>query len=206
MAIIFPKPPVGPSVKAPAYRAPSRQSARPEVRGRNGEILTRQNRSNTLPDQFDLPTRMLEKGWSYQWNRTSCYGLPDPNNINSMMENGWRPVMADRFPGRFHPVDYKGAIEREGLMLMERPDTMTQEAIEDGIIAARRQRHNQQTSFTGQDKIREVLSEGGAASGYAAPSRENDSRGIAQAHVHRTVEGVPGNLYPRREIALGDEE
>ena len=47
--------------------------------------------------------------------------------MNSSQADGW-----------YHPKGYNGPIERDGLMLMERPAAMTQEAINDGIKAARK--------------------------------------------------------------------
>lgn len=197
MAMILPPPPG--QVHAPAHE-PLRPELR-EVRGRNGEILRRNNRADPV-DQFELPRHMMEKGWSYQWVRAESLGKADPANLSAHQENGWRPVPADRCPGYFHPLDYKGAITRDGLILMERPQSLTDEANRDALNAARRQKHNQAADFQGVDKI---LHDAGAQ-GFEAPSAKTDSRGVARPQLNRTVEAAPQSLYPRREYAIGDDD
>lgn len=199
--------PPTPAQVAAMQRKPTRAPMRPPMRGdvflgRDGEVLTRSNRSNTQSDQFDVPADMIRPGWSLQWVRSSCHGKPDHANISANMENGWRPVPSTDKPGYFHPVEYKGNIERDGLNLMERPAAMTQQAIDDGIKAARQQRRNQSKQFSA---VGEMLSEAGSADVYAAPDAMHDHRGVARPMLKRTVEGVPTNLYPHHELAIGDE-
>ncbi len=196
--------PIPPGMKVRQTRQPMRQPMRqPGFVGRNGETLVRNNRSNTQADQFELPRGMMESGWSYQWVRTSCHGKPDPSNVNAHMENGWRPVNSSQADGWYHPKGYKGPIERDGLTLMERPAAMTQEAINDGIKAARNQRHQQSKAFAAVDAM--LVETGGADAAFAAADAEHDHRGVARPMLKRTVEGIPGNMYPQRELALGDE-
>lgn len=185
------------------HAAPRPELRSGEVRGRNGEILTRNNRSNDVADQFDLPLHMQEKGWSYQWVRATCYGKPDPQNVHVHEENGWRAVPSNRWPGHFHPPEFKGAVTREGLILMERPAVLTQQAIDDGIRAAKSQRRAQSASFQGVEKL---LHETHAdAAGFEAASDQTDSRGKARPMLRRTVEQAPLSSYPERTLAVGDE-
>ena len=197
MAFVLPPPPRA------ALREPAHEPARPDIRGargRDGEILTRNNRGDTV-DQFELPRAMIERGWSYQWVRASSLGKPDPANLTAHHENGWRPVPANRCPGYFHAHDYTGAIERDGLVLMERPESLNREAEADAINAARRQKHNQAADFQGVEKIFEKT----GAHGFEASSKATDSRGVARPQLKRTIEGVPTALYPSREYAVGDD-
>lgn len=187
-----------------AARPPLREPARPEVRGRNGELLTRNNRSNVQAEQFDVPERFREKGWALQWVRSTCHGKPDPQNIQNHMENGFRPVPCSRMPGYFHPdKNHQGVVERDGLVLMERPQSLQDEAEADGIRAARQQRRNQAADFMGVSK---VIDEAGAAGYYEAGGGAEDSRNYAAPKLNRTVEGSPTALYPHRELALSDDE
>jgi hypothetical protein len=103
--------------------------------GRDGKPIARR-RDNTM-DQFEVPANLKEPGWDYQWNVKSVLGEEKIAAQIRDAENGWRPVMADRdgFAGRFMPDGYKGAIEREGLVLCERPMQLTDEA-------RREDRHN----------------------------------------------------------------
>lgn len=203
MAMILP-PPLE-AVQRAQLRQPAHEPARPgvrEARGRNGEILTRNNRHDPV-DQFELPRQMIERGWSYQWVRRECLGKPDPSNLTSHHENGWRPVPASRCPGYFHPHDYAGSIEREGLVLMERPQSLTDEATRDHIERARRQKHNQAADFQGVEKILDET--GGTSHAFAPSSAATDSRGVARPQLKRSVEAAPTSLYPTREYAIGDD-
>lgn len=190
------------------HRPVDREATRPELRtgearGRNGEILSRNNRSNDVADQFDLPLHMQEAGWSYQWVRTSCYGKPDPQNVHTHMENGWRPIPSSRWPGYFHPPAHTGSIEREGQILMERPLSLTRQAIEDGVRAARKQHRNQTAAFKGVDQMLDETP--GHAAGFEASDEHTDSRGIARPMIKRNVERAPVSSYPSRTLAVGDE-
>jgi hypothetical protein len=92
-----------------------------EVIGRNGEVL---KRNRNFEDQFAIPDHWKEAGWSYQWNRRSVYGKEDRAEMLRMQDNGWRPVPAERFG-----IQEDGNhIERDGLILMERPSSLTQAA------------------------------------------------------------------------------
>jgi len=177
---------------------------RVEVRGRNGEILTRNNRTNERQDQFELPRDMMKPGWSYQWVTVTCYNKETPANVNLHMENGWRPVPATDKPGWFHPVEYNVAIMRDCLMLMERPQVLTDQAVMDGVAAAKRQQHNQSADFAGVEKMLDQT--GGTKHAFVAPDRAHDMRGVAAPKLIRTVEGVPDAFYPSRQLAMGDED
>lgn len=112
------------------------KNGRVQALGRNGEVLTRQ-RTQT-GDIYEIPREIIPKDWDYQWCAVSVTGnteiLLDQNLM--MAENGWRPVPAERHPGRFMPVGHKGSIVRGGQMLMERPLVLSQEARAEDIRAA----------------------------------------------------------------------
>lgn len=115
-----------------------RDGGRVQVTGRNGEVLSRQ-RTQT-GDIYEIPRELIPQGWDYQWCAVSVVGnteiLMDQNLM--MAENGWRPVPAERHPGRFMPVGHKGSIVRGGQMLMERPMALSEEARAEDIRAAHR--------------------------------------------------------------------
>lgn len=106
----------------------TRELPRGQAIGRNGEVLSRKRTGGG--DIFDVPKELIPDGWTYQWCAISVVGnteiLLDQNLM--MAENGWRPVPAERYPGRFMPEGHKGNIVRGGQMLMERPATLTEEA------------------------------------------------------------------------------
>lgn len=119
-------------------REPMRESNREgAVYGRDGEVLSRKR--TATGDIFAIPAELIEVGWEMQWCAVSVIGnseiLMDQNLM--MAENGWRPVAADRFPGRFMPPEHKGSIIRGGQMLMERPKRLCDEARAEDIRAAK---------------------------------------------------------------------
>lgn len=138
-------------------REPSREPARGavtrladgrhEVVGRDGQVL-RRNRLDTV-DNFYVPPHIIPEGWDYNWKVTSVHGEPQTSKQVSYWENGWRPVPASRHEGIFMPPGFKGNIERDGQILMERPLILSQEASyeekrkADGLV-------NAQKELTGQ--------------------------------------------------------
>ena len=128
-------------------RNPARSNA--VVLGRNGEQLSRKRTSTS--DIFHIPAELIPEGWEYQWCAVTVIGnseiLMDQNLM--MAENGWRPVPADRYPGRFMPTGHKGNITRGGQLLMERPSRLCQEAREEEIAAAKQQMTDRDQSLMG---------------------------------------------------------
>lgn len=119
-----------------ATRDPVRETPRKEprlrqgeYRGRDGEVLRRRAGDG---DVMEIPDDLKDADWSYQWNSISCFGQPNPQ-ITLMMANGWRYVKPESRVGRYFaaPGDASDFIERGGLVLMERPAGMTEEAIEE---------------------------------------------------------------------------
>lgn len=97
-----------------------------EFLGRNGEVLSIKRR----PDQniFEIPTHLMDQNFTYEWKRFATYGKPDVTYQVQLAENGWRPVMVEPgspFAGYYMPENYRGPVEREDLMLMERPIGLT---------------------------------------------------------------------------------
>jgi hypothetical protein len=118
-----------------ARTAPPREPPRDPVRGdavvaygRDGEILSR--KQTDVGDPFEITSDMKEHGWDMQWNTVSVYNNKDVcmQQGLKMYANGWRPVMSDRFPGRFMPNGHKGPIEMDGMRLEERPQALSDEA------------------------------------------------------------------------------
>lgn len=131
-------------------RSPNRLATSDEpVVGRDGQPLTRRRVAGI--DQFDIPKELIPAGWSYQWNTVTVYNSADltVGQTMQMYENGWRPVPAERHPGRFVPVGKTGDIIRDGMRLEERPASMTEEARQEDIAVARRQMTDRDESLMG---------------------------------------------------------
>lgn len=114
-------------------RDAQREEPREELRegefyGREGQIV---RRTKYLDDPFNVPDEYKEPGWSYQWNRMTCYGAQDVREMNTMLANGWTYVSPDSPIGRLYHCADKDYIEVDGLVLMERPQGLTDAALEE---------------------------------------------------------------------------
>lgn len=131
-----------------ANREPARSGA-VVVQGRDGEILTRKRKDSG--DIFHIPPEIVPNGWEYGWWAISVAGnseiLMDQNLM--VVENGWRPVPAERYPGRFMPAGHKGNIIRGGQMLMERPSVLCEEARQEDYAKAVGQMRDRDEALTG---------------------------------------------------------
>lgn len=75
-------------------------------------------------DELALDNLTVPEGWSYEWKRQTVYGKADPAYDTKLARTGWEPVPAERHPSMM-PKGHRGAIERDGLILMERPAAIT---------------------------------------------------------------------------------
>lgn len=123
------------------------------VTGRNGEKLTR--RKAESGDIYFVPPNEIPHGWSYQWNTVSVHGNNEVVRKfeNNMFANGWRPVPADRHPGRWTAPGVKGDIVVQGLRLEERPSALTEEATAEDEANARALTKVQQEALGLQKKL-----------------------------------------------------
>ena len=105
---------------------------------RAAEIRKGADFSREAANEFDLPLEIIPEGWSYEWKRCSVYGKMDSDNLMEMARTGWTAVPASRHP-TLMPSGYQGhTIERKGLVLMERPMVVTEEARRRATAEARR--------------------------------------------------------------------
>lgn len=161
-----------------AVREPMRSNNRggAVVLGRDGQPLSR-SVTEDRGDQFYVDPAEVPAGWTYQWNTVHIYNNPEVvlRIQNRMYANGWRPVPAERYPGRWTPLGHKGDIVVEGMRLEERPAILTQEAREQDQRKARQQMIDRdQALMGGRANFR------GNASGQGIPVRgTGDSRGTA---------------------------
>lgn len=95
--------------------------------GRDGKPLFRQ--SQVSSDHYALANDLQPPGWVYQWIAYSVNGDVQYTAMASKKRvGGWTEVPADRHPGVWLPVDHKGSIIVDGLILMERPIELHREA------------------------------------------------------------------------------
>lgn len=94
----------------------------------------------TGAQRFEFDESLKPDGMTYEWKRKTMFGQEDNENMVNLEQNGWETVPADRHPelaGRRALAG--GEIVRGGLVLMERPEDITEESRELDTFAARNQ-------------------------------------------------------------------
>jgi hypothetical protein len=99
---------------------PSRSSTTRAADGRE-PIMDMQPRGKLHIDPARIPP-----GTRYSWIRFSTLGQPDDENVSDMMQQGYRPVPADRHPELVAPPmpgrEADTLVRRGGQILMEIPE------------------------------------------------------------------------------------
>jgi hypothetical protein len=126
-------------------------------------------------NEFYIDPRIIPDGWSYEYKRYTVLGSQDPSYQVSLSMKGWEAVPASRHP-ELMPDSYKGVtIERKGMILMERPAVITEEA------KARELR-----KATGQVRQKEQQLNGAPAGTF-----ERDNKGSPLVKVGKSYENIP---------------
>jgi len=100
-----------------------------------GMVRNRKNNTDVFYVAQNVIDQFKEAGWSLEWKRHTVYGAEDRSYEIALKDNGWEPVTADELP-HYMPDDYKGAIIRDGLQLMKRPQYLTDESRREERMAA----------------------------------------------------------------------
>jgi hypothetical protein len=94
-----------------------------------GKLKRKRKRSN---DRLYVDPKLIPPDMTYEWKAKTCFGAPtDPMHWQDLLENHWKPVPKERHPGV--------VVENDGLVLMERPKYLTQEARQEDFDIAREQ-------------------------------------------------------------------
>lgn len=127
-------------VSRPVVRAGQREDdPRARAERRAAEIRKHNEGQNFgEADRFAIDPRMIPDGWSYEWKRKTLWGKEDPAHDVEMARLGWEPVPASRHPELMPKGNYQ-TIERDGMILMERPKVLTDEAHSANLKKARLQ-------------------------------------------------------------------
>lgn len=78
-------------------------------------------------DKFYIDPRMIPDGWSYEWKTLAVLGKENPSYQVSLAHRGWEAVPRTRHPEMMPENHRAETIEREGMILMERPKEITDE-------------------------------------------------------------------------------
>lgn len=123
--------------RAAAVRAtPVRQEVTPPAHGR-----VRLRKNATARSMLDLPADIIatleeQYGRCVQWVTDTVHGKEEPAMRQEFEINGWVPVTPDMFGGIFDGMytkkGHKGEINYGGLVLMERPKELSDEAEMEG--------------------------------------------------------------------------
>ena len=110
----------------PARPAPPHElSSRERAEARAAEILGHLDGAlDEGEDELSLDNIVVPEGWTYEWKRQTVYGKSDPAYDTRLAKTGWEEVPAHRHPAMM-PKGHRGAITRDGLVLMERPKVIT---------------------------------------------------------------------------------
>lgn len=132
-------------LRKPARTANNRQ-ARPAVREEvareeerapvEGRLYRQRKEAN---DDFFVDRRVIPQGASYEWKRETAYGARNPAYEIGLADNHWKPVPASRHPHLLPEGSNESVIRRDGMVLMERPAYLTQEARQEDYTKARDQ-------------------------------------------------------------------
>jgi len=122
-----PQPQAAQATDRPDIRRPMRdEDPREAAERRAAEIMA--HLGGTMDegtDEFYIDPHAIPDGWTYEWKRKTVYGSEDPSYSVSLKRTGWTEVPASRHP-EMMPANFKSAvIERKGLVLMERPQSIT---------------------------------------------------------------------------------
>lgn len=113
----------------PDMRAPMREESPTErAKRRAAEIRGHIGDLDEGTDKYYIDPNMIPEGWSYEWKRRLLLGQEDPSYAVNLARQGWEAVPVSRHPFMM-PADWKGGtIERDGMVLMERPSEVVDEA------------------------------------------------------------------------------
>lgn len=130
----FAPPPSRPSMRpemraeSPAEAAAAASRARAAQRLADLDALNDGTTDEEGVDEFYIDRNAIPDGWDYEWKAKFVVNEERPAYMTSMERAGWEPVPADRHPA-FMPAGHAaGAIERKGMILMERPKELTDRA------------------------------------------------------------------------------
>src|SRR6266581_2603561 len=141
-----------PRIAREPVRSEATHGGNGEILGRDGEVLTRRRTSTN--DPFHIDPTWIEKNWECQWISHTVVGNAEvvQDQLLGMLENGWRPVKAGRYPGKFMPAGTSPDthIIRGGQGLYERPKRLCDEARAEDNHLARQQMIDRDQALMGR--------------------------------------------------------
>jgi hypothetical protein len=128
---------VEPIVDRPPMRPPMREEdPRAAAARRAAEIRSNQVDDDGV-DEFKLPR--APDGWTYEWKTKSVMGAINHAHLTELRRQGWEEVPTSRHPEEMPLGGHDPIIERKGMILMQRPTVIVEEARAIQIAKARNQ-------------------------------------------------------------------
>jgi len=118
------------------------------------EMLDAFDRQSMLDEEGDIlyiPPEIVPEGMRYNWKTFTVLGQQQARRFGRFEATGWSPVPAERHPGLFTPKGYKGMIEYDGLVLMEKPEELCLRAEAREFMKARGQVMGKEAQIRGGD-------------------------------------------------------
>jgi hypothetical protein len=139
-----------PAVDRPPLRPELRDDPVARARARAAQIRESLGDSglDEGEDRFRVNQNTVPEGWVYEWKRKTVLGQPDPAYEVELARKGWEPVPASRHPEMMPIGKGYDNIERDGMILMERPKELTDEARDVELRKARAQVRSKEQQLT----------------------------------------------------------
>jgi hypothetical protein len=127
-----------PGFSRPAMRPAMREDdPRAAAARRAAEIRGQFDNVDEGVDEFRTPN--APDGWTYEWKRRTLLGQEDPAYQVELARMGWEPVSTNRHPEMMPMQGAHPVIERKGMVLMQRPAVISDEARANELRKARNQ-------------------------------------------------------------------
>jgi len=141
------------SVPRAEMRSEMREESSVErARRRTAELSGQLEHVNEGGDKYYVAPDMIPEGWSYEWKRRLLLGAEDPSHMVELARSGWEPVPLNRDNKHLAmmPANWPGnTIERDGMVLMERPAEVVEEARRRLDYLARKQVRDKEAQIAG---------------------------------------------------------
>ena len=185
--------PAQPVPEAPAAKVLNVPRGRAVAIGRDGKPIWRHATADSH-DPFAIDESVMPDGWVWQWKRYSVYNQVDHSYQSQLQRIGkWTPVLAENTPdGMFLPPGSIGPVISEGLILMERPRALHEEAEAEEKMKA--------DSALNKAKVERGLAAASPGIDVNTPAARNatyvkTSRALDDAQTRQALEEIPRASY-----------
>lgn len=166
------------------YFAPSRPEMRPAMREEDSRTRAARRAAElrdhlgSVPegiDEFEIDPADIPDGWEYEWKAKYVLGQEQSSQMLAFRRAGWEEVPTSRHPS-YMPLDTElPFIERKGMVLMERPKEISDEARALDLRRARAQVRQKEAQLNSAD------------SGHFERSNKDQSL----VKINRSYESIP---------------